>query len=753
MDNNFDKEIFTDEQLSEMNNRLRKQENLTVPENLLPEEIEKMLGSDEMWIPESGKDKKKSRKAMWRSFVAVAASLVIIFTSLFVFKPWEKTQQLVDTDLPITVSTPESYEHIEQRFAQYAADYKEYRKQNDFRLFGADQEIALEDNVVMGSSSTNTSVTAPSANGNTSNKGYGVTNEQVKGVSEADVIKNDGTYIYMVKPDNADWGSFYDELYAEVTNENGEVVEIKKETAGNPVLKYTCGISVVKPQSNGTLSEIGDIDIDTANEHGIYHMVIREIYVSGNRLVALLDCSVLRGVGEAEKNYRGFSYGGEKILTMAVCFDITDVKAPKEMWRIYQDGSYVSSRLVDKQLLFLSNYYINLDDDEQSVVDNCVPTSSVNNAAMKRIPCDCVVIGGQVESPSYLVASNVSIEDKETLKTQATLGAGSNVYCTTETLYATSTTYQDKGAAEFVFGVTQAKTNIFKFDIRNGGVIYRGSGCVDGTALNQFSMDEYNGFIRIATTSGSWGDSLSNYVWVLDENLKPVGQVSDIAKGERIKSVRFTGDTGYVVTFRQTDPLFVFDLSDPQKPQLKGELKIPGFSTYLHPVGENLLLGVGVDGTNDGQGNGMKVSLFDVSDPTKPLEIDKIELSGFDSPHRWTYIYSDAFYTHKALCWNAEENTMYIPYARQERVWASSNGERLSRSNTAGILAVKVNENEKKLSTEGAYTHPEGENSSGFTRVTYIGDVILGINCTSFEGAICSFNKKTQTETDHLVIK
>ena len=766
MNNNSEKEIFTSDELRQMNEKLKNTEDIALPECLKAENIEAALNSEEMWKPEAKKPvSKKSRKRKIYSFVAAAASFAIVVTSLMVAKPWEKdkTPPLNDATPPVVNSVPQDYSIIEAKFADYAKKYEDYRQNIRFYSavegmldFGAKNEAAIEDAVAQDANTSakpGTSVVAQAS----ANKEYGETNEQVQGVSEADIIKNDGKYLYVLTPDNADWESYYDAVYGvtgivKTTDENGEPVELENAATEEPVLKYDCKIAIIEPESDGKLQRIGEINISPDTDKGIYHMTVREMYVKGDRLIALVECSVREETDENDdfKKQRYDYFGYSKNITMAVCFDITDRAASKEMWRIYQDGSYISSRLIDNQLVFLSNYYVDLGDGEDNVKANCVPTYSVNNAAMQRIPCDCLVVGEQISDSSYLVASSVDVENKDSLKTEAVLGAGSNVYCTTDTLYATTTQYKDRDAGAQIFGTADEITNIYKFDIKNGDIKYLGCGSVKGSALNQFSIDEYNGYLRIATTSGDWGDSLSNQVYVLDNELKVVGEITDIAKGETIKSVRFSGNTGYVVTFEQTDPLFVIDLSNPEKPEIKGELKIPGFSSYLHPVGDNLLLGVGVDGTNDGQGNGIKISLFDVSDPENPVEADKIELNGTDTANRWIYYYSEALYSHKAMCWSDSESVMYIPYSKTDRIWSSSNGEALSKSNTAGILAVRVNTENSKLISDGNYmcsTTEIGE-APEFSRVTFMGDSIFGYNQYSNGGCLCAFDKTTQTQTD-----
>lgn len=768
MDERFNDEIFTQEELDSANEKLRNSENITLPEGLSPEAMAQKLDNVDVWVPQPKAEKtKKSMKKKIYGIVAFAATFAIVVTSVMLVKPWQKPNEppLNGATPPIVNSKPQDYSIIEARFSSYAenyrkseAKYKLYGIFNEGFLTGATVEDAVADNAASapqlnGDIQVQTSTTYSDVKG-TGEVSFGETNEQVLGVSEADIIKNDGKYIYAVNPENADWESYYDALYGaqgivKTTNENGEAVKEENTENSNkkPVLDYDCSVSIIEPDSNGKLKRIANVEILQGDNKDVYHMSICEMYVSNNKLTVIVECSVYDDVQDSifySGAKRSYAYGGTSNITMAACFDISNKSAPKELWRVYQDGGYISSRLVNDQLVLLSEYWVDISAEEEVVANTCVPEYGVGNSAMTRIPCDCIVIGEQVNNPSYLVASTLDIDDKATLKTQAVLGAGSNVYCTTETLYAASTQYKDSEAAQDIFGSAEEVTEIHKFSIKDYDIKHRGCAQVKGHALNQFSIDEYKGYLRIATTTGHLGES-TNQLYVLDDELNVVGKVEGIAKGETIKSVRFTGDTGYVVTFKQTDPLFVIDLADPTNPTVKGELKIPGFSAYLHPVSETLLLGVGVDGTNDGQGNGMKISLFDVSDPEKPIEVDKIEFNGINSQNRWAYVQSPAFYEHKAICWDAKEGIMYIPYSKHDRIWASSNGETLSESYTTGVVAVKVDNNAKALQTDGTYIVNDFENE--LSRVTFIDNVLLGY---SYPEKIVAFNKQTQAVTDKI---
>jgi uncharacterized secreted protein with C-terminal beta-propeller domain len=204
------------------------------------------------------------------------------------------------------------------------------------------------------------------------------------------------------------------------------------------------------------------------------------------------------------------------------------------------------------------------------------------------------------------------------------------------------------------------RTAIHKFDISEGGAAtYEATGEVRGHLLGQFSMSEHDGVLRVASTDGAAWDTgageSESFVTTLAERdgvLEQLGQVGGMGEGEEIYAVRFLGDVGYVVTFEQTDPLYTIDLSDPSDPRVVGELKILGYSAYLHPVGDGLLLGVGQDATSDGRRLGSQVSLFDVSDPADPTRIASLDLGDGSSEVEWD---------HRAFLWWAESALALIP--------------------------------------------------------------------------------------------
>jgi len=232
-----------------------------------------------------------------------------------------------------------------------------------------------------------------------------------------------------------------------------------------------------------------------------------------------------------------------------------------------------------------------------------------------------------------------------------------------------------------------------KRDLERTGIVKIGledfkihaSGDVPGRPLNQFSLDEYQNYLRVAITVGErffgmgsiglGSRESANDVYVLDKNLKIVGSVKDLGLRERIYSVRFVEDKGYVVTFRQTDPFYVLDLSNPQKPELKGELKIPGFSSYLHPITKERVLGIGKEGSK------VKISLFDVSSPDNPSEADKYILDEY---------WSDILNTHHAFLLDEKHKIFFLPGSKGGYVFSYNNDELKLQKAVSGIRARRA---------------------------------------------------------------
>lgn len=232
----------------------------------------------------------------------------------------------------------------------------------------------------------------------------------------------------------------------------------------------------------------------------------------------------------------------------------------------------------------------------------------------------------------------------------AVMAGGQTVYASTKAMYVATPTWTDDGP------LVAERTLLHKFAVVDADrTSYRASGQVDGTLLNQFSLSEHDGVLRAATTVGAGPEGESRVTTLAERDgvLARLGEVGGLGKGERIYAVRFLGDVGYVVTFRQVDPLYTLDLSDPRRPRTVGELKIRGYSAYLHPLGDSLLLGVGQDATERGATLGTQVSLFDVSEPARPQRLHAWSMPGGAS--------SEAEWDHHAFLWWAPSKLAVLP--------------------------------------------------------------------------------------------
>ncbi len=314
------------------------------------------------------------------------------------------------------------------------------------------------------------------------------------------------------------------------------------------------------------------------------------------------------------------------------------------------------------------------------------------------VPCDAFHLPQEFSGLGAVTVVTLDAGDDglEITDRLAVLSNGQTVYASTDRLTIATQSYPvfDWRTGEVVDGEDdEVSVKLHNFDTTVAGATdYVASGAVAGHLLSQYSLSEYDGYLRVATTEGSqwWGsdeDSESS-VTVLDEvdgALVPVGQVGGLGKGERIFAVRFLGDVGYVVTFEQIDPLYTIDLSEPTAPTVLGELKIPGFSTYLHPLGDGLLLGVGQDATDEGRTTGAQVSSFDVSDLTNPLRVDQRMLSSQLPEGTEGSSYSTVEWDPLAFTWWAPTRTAFVPVSWWG--WDDDTGTDLSG---ADVVALQV---------------------------------------------------------------
>ncbi len=448
------------------------------------------------------------------------------------------------------------------------------------------------------------------------------------------------------------------------------------------------------PTFSGTnTQEIGVDEGDIVETDGTHVFVasrdgVRIVDVAGSQVTAKLDVPdgghqlLLDGTRLLVTTQ---PYAG--IDTVVSLYDVSDVSSPTLMRRSHLEGRLIAARAIDgtarlvltsslaTRLPFVRPDQFGLDENRalqrnkeiisESTVDDWMPRSfdEAGDGSIGEIfnTLDCSSVAAPSEFAGLGVSWIATVDlrgDGQPIGSAGIISNGDTVYASSTSIYLATVPwdwYQPlNGVAP---SQSPPPTLIHKFSLGEGGTAsYIASGEVPGQLLNQFSMSEYEGDLRVATTTFNWNgeQTPSSAIRVLraDGNeLVQIGVIDGLGKTEQIYAVRFLGTQGYVVTFRQTDPLYVINLSDPTAPTLTGELKIPGYSAYLHPVGDGLLLGVGQDASDQGRVQGTQLSLFDVHDPANPLRLSTLPIGG----------YSEAEWDHHAFLFWPEDGTIVLP--------------------------------------------------------------------------------------------
>jgi inhibitor of cysteine peptidase len=547
-----------------------------------------------------------------------------------------------------------------------------------------------------------------------STKEYSKTNNQIEGVDEADSVKTDGEYIYKI---------------TNRTNQN----DIQ-------------GIQIIKasPAQNMVLAK--QIDVP--------EILPSKIFVKDNYLVVLgtLIKASVGPSGAAETTHGPALIDRTSIgnsSTVIYIYDIKDKSNINRVRDIVVDGSFTSARMIESNIYIISNKYIDkvlLDDTKNhqeilpsykdSVIGKEAVTLNFNN--IKYFP--------KALEPNYILLSSINLDKiNEKINVTCTLGSGRNIFCSEDNLYIAGYNYKaDK----------QYTTTIYKFNLKNNNMDFTGSGNVPGNILNQFSMDENNGYFRIATTNNfveNGTNASTNNLYILDKGMKLTGKLEGLAKGERIYAARFMGDRAYIVTFKNTDPLFVLDLKNPAEPKVLGELKIPGFSNYLHPYDENHLIGIGINTAQSGKPGkvivkqtGMKLAIFDVSDVNNPKQnfMTTIGNSG---------TYSEALNDPKAFLFSKDKNLLAFPIPVTEM-----SKDHIIKNTFVGAYVYNIDLT-NGFTFKGGITHMTTTDfrskdynwNGGISRVLYIKDNLYTIS----ESAIKANNMKDLKEVGYLKLK
>ncbi len=539
---------------------------------------------------------------------------------------------------------------------------------NKFNSIGELNQF-LEDNQVEGSGGRGTGIleafaagttgaaksdsAAPSAVGAGE---YSSTNIQVEGVDEADIIKNDGRYIYVV--------------------------------SGKKVL-------IVDAFPADNMKIISEINLNDQ---------VGNIFVNGDKLIIF------------SQQYSPIIYGGVRCMaigcvmppyqdeskTAVYIYDISNRENPKLDENISLTGNYVDSRMIDNYVYLVANQY---------AYNEGVLPAYEKNGETTVVKADEVYYS-PIRDQSFQFTNILAINIDNGLTSEKTVLTGNSqtIFVSKNNIYTTYTKYAYYWNPEDTN--SQEETIINKFSINNDKVEFLSSGQVPGHLLNQFSMDEHEENFRVATTIGEvWNSDnpSTNNVYVLDENMKLIGSLEDLAPGEKIYSSRFIGDRVYLVTFKKVDPLFVISLEDPTNPAVLGKLKIPGYSDYLHPYDENHIIGIGKEAADAGGDEitgrqfdfawyqGVKMAIFDVSDVNNPKELHKVVIGdrGTDS---------EALHNHKAFLFNRQKELLVLPITLAEIQGEKTQDNQYGEQTFQGAYVYNINL-EKGFDLKGRITH------------------------------------------------
>lgn len=526
----------------------------------------------------------------------------------------------------------------------------------DYLTYEADENIARKDlvsNEVMSDGAA-----APSGTGGAGASGHNSTYTQYTNVDEADTVKTDGRYIYYL-------------------NNASTITVFSTEGKGSKKL------ATIRPKEDSR--------------------IFNDFYIHGNKLIAAAS------VSDSKQDYY-YSYDD----TAVEIYDISDIKNIRLTDSFTQSGSYCSSRMIGSMMYVVSTHTASDKNDLPYIRNDSGATS--DEVKKNELPCQDIYTVDNPGDANFLVVSSIDTDNgANTGKTKAILGSADTVYCNTEHLFVTAAEYDfEHNYGDYYYGLQAVKTQIVKVDLTKE-LEFTATAKVDGYIDNQYALDEKDGYLRVAATDTINGKD-SNRLYILDKNLNMAGKTDKFAEDESIKAVRYIGDTAYVITYEETDPLFVIDTSDASNPKILGEVKISGFSTMLVPVDENTLLGIGYHTQDEDDDidmeieEGIKLALFDVSDKANPKVLDEKIFKGY---------YSEVQSNPKALLVNNQRSDYTITYDKATDDYNID----------CGVINFKVEGKKIKIVDEYVSDKLSGKNDCTLERCVYSGNYIymLGI--------------------------
>lgn len=596
-------------------------EEIEIPEALKPEQIEKQLQEQKAKQQQENQhlEPKKSKKIIpWRRLGSMVAVLALVVCSgIYITVPrvdknsgTGQTDSIAMTDTQQTVGEADETGDVDVTalgtMYHPASDYKEVYQtllkgyqQNNQQNWIEEETSAETSTAASGAMNSGSdkyyysdgaeygsAVVDLTEGSKEGGKDYSTTNLQMEGVDESDIAKIDGSYIYTVE-----------DKYIVITDiRDGKLKEVTR------FLPKDCGAS------------------DR----------VMEIYVDGDQLILVVQCYE---TSLEEDSAFCYEMNGKNTTQIQV-YSIVDRKNPEFEGRLIQDGYYNTSRKIGDVVYLFTQY--NMTSDVVGYVEKEY-TSVIPKVNGEKVAASEIYLPESSGESGILVSSlDVNKPDK-VLDSKLVISGYAQTYISKEALYL----YEEDYDGAMI-------TNIAKFALDEGRISGVAAAAVRGYVRDTFAINASDGYLRVLTTDYSTEDEV-NALYILDENMKLTGQLTGIAPGEEIYAARFMGNTGYFVTYRNTDPLFTVDLSDPAKPEIIGELKVTGFSEYLHFWDDTHLLGIGYESDeNTGNIENIKLSMFNIENPGEVTEEAKLVLKDVD--------YSEALYDYKSVIISKDKN-------------------------------------------------------------------------------------------------
>ena len=577
-------------------------DDVILPDSLEPEAIQKMLQARQEEKQQGSKTKKNKKN--WKRIVPIAAAAcvcVIVGATVGIKQINKGNNKTLDA---ATIASAADQKETTQTLIT-AKDYKEIKK----CIKEYNKQMARDNNsmaIGMYESASSSDATSAESSNVSDTGAYSDTNLRENGVGEADIVKTDGKNIY---------------------------------TLCRSVVTITA-------IDNGSMEKLASIEQDAER-------YVEDIYVQDDKLVLFGTLGRQVGNSEDSEAYDGYYENN----TYVQVYDISDPSNPKEIGNMEQSGGYNTSRIVDGYVYVLSQFH--------PYEDNVTARDLwyIPEVQGKSIEAENIYMPQEAEGNEYTIITAFSLDNpSEKTDSKAVFGYSDVCYVSENNIYITSNYYEDSDVS---------RTLIRKISYTDGKLVGVAQTKIKGMLNDSFSIDEYEGNLRLVTTideiysnndimplnetadktekavAENVKDAVpgTNSLYVLKDKLEIIGSIHNLAKDETIYSARFMGDTGYFVTYRQVDPLFSVDLSDPENPKILGELKIPGFSEYLHPYGDGKLLGIGMDVSEDGfTTEGVKLSMFNVTDPSNVTEENKYTIEesyGTDVGYNYKGVFVD----------------------------------------------------------------------------------------------------------------